>query len=446
MTNRLASFALQSSRRQFLERTAAAAGAMALAAPSLGATGAGNRVVLGLIGPGGMGMHHLRAFAGNPDAAVAYICDPDENRRRAAAAECEKLCGRPPRAVADMRRVFEDRAVDAVVIATPDHWHTPAALLALAAGKHVYVEKPCSHNIREGRLLVQAASRASRVVQVGTQGRSNETARRGIELLHRGAIGEVLVAKAWNSQRRANIGHVQPSDPPPHLDFDLWLGPAPATPYRSNLLPSTWRWFADFGCGDAGNDGVHELDIARWGLGIDAHPNTIAALGGKYVFDDDQQFPDTQYVVFEYEAAGRKRQLIYEHRIWSPYVQEGLENGNAFYGTEGMMIFGKQTGWRMEGPQNKLIQELRGSWSLDPHHRNFLDAIRNGIAPHAGAATGHFSAALAHLANLATRLGRTLRLDPLAERFAGDTEANASLARTYRQGHWAVPPGLRRTP
>lgn len=239
-----------------------------------------------------------------------------------------------------------------------------------------------------------------------------------------------------------------PSPPilPPHLDFDLWLGPAPATPYRSNLLPSTWRWFADFGCGDAGNDGVHELDIARWGLGIDAHPNTIAALGGKYVFDDDQQFPDTQYVVFEYEAAGRKRQLIYEHRIWSPYVQEGLENGNAFYGTEGMMIFGKQAGWRMEGPQNKLIQELRGSWSLDPHHRNFLDAIRNGIAPHAGAATGHFSAALAHLANLATRLGRTLRFDPLAERFAGDTEANASLARTYRQDHWAVPPALHATP
>src|SRR6185503_12130466 len=153
--------------------------------------------------------------------------------------------------------------------------------------------------------------------------------------------GEILVAKAWNSQLRGNIGKAQPSSPPAELDFDSWLGPAPHRPYQKNLLPSSWRWFFDFGCGDMGNDGVHDLDIARWGLGVETHPNRIAALGGKYFFDDDQQFPDTQNVLFEYDQNGRKKQLVFEQRIWSPYVQEGHENGNAWYGTKGMMVLGK---------------------------------------------------------------------------------------------------------
>jgi predicted dehydrogenase len=304
------------------------------------------------------------------------------------------------------------------------------------------VEKPVSHNIREGRLLAEAARRNKRVVQVGTQSRSAAHVKRAMELLHNGAIGDVLIAKAWNSQLRGNIGHAKPSTPPPQLDYDLWIGPAPMMPYQTNLLHSSWRWFLPFGAGDAGNDGVHDIDLARWGLGVDTHPNMIAGLGGKYFFDDDQQFPDTQYVVFEYENGAKKKQLIYEHRIWSPYVQEGNENGNAFYGTKGMMIFGKHAGWQLFGPRNKLIEEMKGQLDLSLHHRNFFDGIRSEKQLAANAETGHLSAALAHFANIVTRLGRTLKFDPAKEQFIGDDEANKLVRRTYREGHWAVPKGV----
>jgi predicted dehydrogenase len=432
----------ETNRRQFIQNTAVLAGAVTFTpAPSVKAAPANEKIVLGIIGPGGMGTNHLRALAGYKDVEIAFVCDADEKRCHTAANEAGKSSGKAPKAVKDMRRVFEDKAVDAVVIATPDHWHVPAAILALDAGKHVYVEKPCSHNVREGRLLVDAASRSKRVVQVGTQSRSAEHVRRAMEVLRNGAIGEVLISKAWNSQLRANIGHVRPSEPPAYLDYDLWVGPAPMMPYQSNLLHSSWRWFTAFGCGDAGNDGVHDIDIARWGLGVEAHPNTMTALGGKYFFDDDQQFPDTQYVAFEYEASGKKKQLIYEHRIWSPYVQEGHENGNAFYGTKGLMILGKHNGWQMYGPGNKLIEEMRGSVNLEAHHRDFFDCVRSGKAPRADAETGHLSAALAHFANIATRLGTSLKFDPAKEQFIGNHEANQLLRRTYREGHWAVPKG-----
>ena len=433
----------QTNRRQFIQDAAVLAGAVRITgAPAIHAADANEKIIIGLIGPGGMGLNHLRTLSSHKDVRVAYVCDPDEQSREAAASEVEKTFGSKPKAVNDMRRVFDDKSVDAVVIATPDHWHVPAALLALDSGKHVYVEKPCSHNVREGWLLVEAAQRSKRVVQIGTQSRSSEPVRRAMELLHNGAIGEVLVAKAWNSQLRTNIGHAQPAQPPSHLDFDLWLGPAPKVPYQSNLLHGSWRWFTAFGCGDAGNDGVHDIDIARWGLGVDTHPNRMTALGGKYFFDDDQQFPDTQYVAFEYEAGSKRKQLIYEHRIWSPYVQEGHENGNAFYGTKGMMLFGKKGGWQLYGPRNKLVEEMSGALSLAPHHRNFFDCMRNGKAPNADARTGHLSAALAHFANIATRIGRTLKFDAATEQFIGDGEANRMLSRTYREGHWAVPKGL----
>src|SRR5262245_53477378 len=281
----------QTTRRRFIQRTAILAGAATFpSAPSLNAAGASDKVVLAIIGPGGMGMNHLRALAPNKEVEIAYVCDVDEKRSNAAAEHAGKTSGKSPKVVKDMRRVFEDKDVDAVIIATPDHWHAPASILALDAGKHVYVEKPCSHNVREGRLLVEAARRAKRVVQIGTQSRSAEHVRRAMELLHNGAIGDVLIAKAWNSQLRGNIGHAKLSEPQPGLDYDLWVGPAPMTPYQSNLLPSSWRWFTAFGCGDAGNDGVHDIDLARCGLGVETHPNTMAGLGGKYFFDDDQQF------------------------------------------------------------------------------------------------------------------------------------------------------------
>jgi predicted dehydrogenase len=211
------------------------------------------------------------------------------------------------------------------------------------------------------------------------------------------------------------------------------------------MLPGIWRWWYAFGVGDIGNDGVHDIDLARWGLGVPEHPSTIAALGGKYFFDDDQQWPDTQYVVYEYPGdgqVGHKRQIIFEQRTWSPYVQEGLENGDAFYGTEGMMILGKSGGYQLFGPRNKLIEHVKaGSPDLAAHHDNFLACIRTGERPNADIEINHLTTSLCHLANIATRVGRVVRFDPKSETIAGDSEAAAMLRREYRPGHWATPKG-----
>ena len=433
------------SRRNLLKRSGAWATAVALTGlhGPRRAAAANDRISLGVIGPGGHGSGLLRSFAAQADVEVAYVCDPDASRMNQAARTVEQARGRAPQAVADLRRVLDDEEVDAVVIATPDHWHAPATILACQAGKHVYVEKPCSHNIREGRLMVEAARRYGRTVQVGTQSRSAAYVARAVQLLREGAIGEVLVAKAWNSQLRRDIGQSQPEEPPPHLDFDLWVGPAPMVPYQSTLLHATWRWFLAFGTGDIGNDGVHDIDIARWGLGVETHPDTVAAIGGKYFFGDDQQFPDTQYVVFEYNTAGaRKKQLVYEQRLWSPYVQEGYENGNAFYGTEGLLILGKHEGWQLYGPRNELRDQMKGRLDGALHHRDFLDCLKTGRRPVADIEIGHLSATLAHLGNIATRVGRVLHFDPRAEQIITDDQANGLVRRTYRAGHWAVPKGV----
>src|SRR5262245_21060249 len=262
-------------RRAFLQE--ASLGVAALSAAGARAAGANERITLGMVGCGGMMRHHIATFGKRKDVRIAYVCEVDQDRLDQAGKAVEKASGQAPRAVKDMRKVFDDGAVDAVVIATPDHWHAPAAILALGAGKHVYVEKPCSHNLREGRLLVQAAARAKKVVQTGTQTRSTEHAKAAMQALKEGIIGEVLVAKAWNSQKRKNIGKAKPTKPPAGLDFDLWLGPAPVVDYRPNMLPGIWRWWYDFGCGDMGNDGAHDTDLARWGLAGDSHPRNGAA-------------------------------------------------------------------------------------------------------------------------------------------------------------------------
>ncbi len=427
-------------RREFLRAAgAASAGAAALVvgAASPGATGANDRITIGVIGLS-RGKVLARAFAGH-GVKIGYVCDVDDNRLERARKEANA-----DQAVTDLRRILDDKSVDAVAIATPDHWHGPAAILACQAGKHVYVEKPCSHNIREGRSMIDTARRHNRVMQVGTQSRSTKMIREAIDLVRGGAIGEVLAAKAWNSQRRASIGHQGPSKPPPGFDYDLWVGPAPLRPFQANCHHYTWHWWYDFGTGDAGNDGVHELDIARWGLGDPDHPTRAAGFGSKLAFDDDQQFPDTQYVTFDYPAtaSGRSKLIVYEHRIWSPYMLQGHENGNVFYGTEGCLILGKGEGWKLYGPNNELLREASGTHSVEDHVANFLAAIRTGERPHADVEIGHRSATLAHLANILARAGAAeLAFDPQREEIAGNAEAATLLGREYRDGHWAIPEG-----
>jgi predicted dehydrogenase len=290
--------------------------------------------------------------------------------------------------------------------------------------------------------LVEAARRHKRIVQTGTQTRSSVENQEAMRRLNEGAIGEILVAKAWNSQRRRDIGHAKPSDPPKNFDYDLWVGPAPWMPFQANRHHYFWHWWYATGTGDMGNDGVHDIDIARWGLGVDEHPSRIAALGGKNYFDDDQQFPDTQYVAFEYPGASkadRPKQLIFEMRIWSPYRQEGFENGNAFYGTEGCMLLGKKEGWQLFGPRNELIESMTTGDRDVPHVRNFIECVQSGELPNAHAEIGHLSAALCHLGNLAVRAGTLLHFDPKTEQITNNDEANRLVCRNYREGHWATP-------
>lgn len=444
---------MSATRREFLEQSASTLTATTAAASWLyaSATDAADpasqgpeRIPVAIIGPGGMGMNHTNQLAANPAVRIAYVCDVDEQRAGRAADTVTKLSGVAPKVVKDLRQVLDDKQVRAVWIATPDHWHAPAAILAANAGKHVYVEKPCSHNVHEGRLMIDAARRHKVVMQVGTQSRSTAHVMKAIEKLRSGVIGEVLVAKAWNSQRRGTIGKQQPSEPPKSLDYDLWLGPVTHRPYQSNFLHGIWRWWYDFGCGDIGNDGVHDIDIARWGLGVQNHPDRIAAMGGKSYFEDDQQHADTQYIAFEYQGAskaGKPKQLIFEQRIWAPYFQEGFENGVAYYGTEGMLTLGKIGRYQIIGPRNKLIEESSGGGpDLTAHHQDFLNCIRSGERPHADIEINHLSTTLCHLGNIATRTGRVLHFNPVDEQIVGDAEANKLLAREYRD-HWARPVG-----
>ena len=433
-------------RRQFIKSSSASISALATVhlTSGLRAASPNDKVSLGIIGPGGMGRNHIGNLNKRKDVHIAFVCDPDSNHQAKAANMVESGTGIKPKQLGDMREMLEVKSVDAVFIATPDHWHAPAAILAAEAGKHVYVEKPCSHNVREGRLMIEAARRNRRVMQVGTQSRSTRHVQRAMELLHNGAIGRVLVAKAWNSQKRSSIGKAKPGAPPAHLDFDTWLGPAPKVSYQSNMLHGIWRWWHAFGTGDMGNDGVHDLDIARWGLGVTTHPSRIAALGGKYFFDDDQQFPDTQNVLFEYEPdteGGRPRQLIFEQRIWAPYFEQGYENGDAFYGTDGIMLLGKHGGWKLFGPRNKLREQMSGSPDLRAHHDDFFRCIREGSTPNADIEIGHLSSSLCHLGNIATRVGRVLEFDPKREQIVRDDEANALVTRKYSD-HWGRPNGV----
>ena len=430
----------RSTRRALLRRTGVIAGTtLIFGGSAMKARGANERVTVGVVGCGGQGRCHLRSYKAVAEAEVVCICDPDERRRREAGKESGVK-----REAADLRRILDDKSIDAISIATPDHWHAPAAILACDAGKHVYVEKTCTHNLREGRLLLEAARRNNCVVQQGTQCRSAPYMIEAVERLREGLIGDVLAAKAWNIQRRGSIGRVRPSSPPQGLDYDLWLGPAPFVPYQENRLHGNWHWWYDFGTGGMGNDGVHDLDYAVWGLGVDTHPASVVGPGGKYAVDDDQQFPDTQTVVFEYPQdgkVGQRRMLIYEQRLWSTNYPYNVDSGVEFYGTKGQLFLSRRGKAQLLGERNKRLDvdlPLRVPDVTD-HVNDFVDAIRHNRRPHADIEIARRTAALVHMGNIATRVGRSLRFDSDTERFVGDDEANKFVEREYRKDHWAAP-------
>jgi predicted dehydrogenase len=430
-----------SSRRRFIGQSVI--GAVSLRQAAGAALGSPNqKLLVGLIGCGGRGVHDAGLFRKIPNVDVAWVCDVDERRRLEAARSLDVA---PQRAVSDLRRILDEKSVDIVIVATPDHWHSPAAILACEAGKHVYVEKPISHNIREGRLLIEAAVRNKTLVQHGTQCRSTGMMINAVKLLREGIIGEVLTAKCWNIQRRGALPPGKETDPPADLDYDSWIGPATMIPYRTNRVHNRWTMWYHFGAGDMGNDGVHDLDYTRWGLGVNTHPDKISAQGGKYHIDDETEFPDTQQVTFEYSGDGKvgsKRMLIYEQRLWSTNFPHNCDSGAEFYGTKGQMFLSRRGKIEVLGDRNVPVKlDVKPEPQNDAAHAmNLCDALRNGTSLNADALTGHLSTSLCHLGNIATRLVRSLKFDPQQESIVGDDEANLLIRREYRD-HWGRPKG-----
>jgi predicted dehydrogenase len=403
---------------------------------------AGSEVRIGMIGLGGRGTALLTQELPKSGGSVkvTHLCDVDQARlEKAQAAAAKAGFGSGIRGSADLRRVLEDKNVDAVIIATPDHWHAPAAILACAAGKDVYVEKPVSHNLREGRLLVDAARKYNRIVQAGMQSRSRPSTIQAIDVVKSGKLGRVLMAKAWNAQLRDDIGKKAPATVPPGVDYDLWVGPAEMTPYQANRFHYQWHWHWAYGTGDIGNDGAHQIDIARWALEVEL-PDRVTGVGAKYYFEDDQQTPDTMTLHFDYDG---KKGLIWEMRIWHDYGLEGIDNGVAVYGTDGFLHIGRwnrKWGFRLFDKGGKMMQEYQDG-EPDFHMRNFLECVQSRKKPNCEIEIGHVSNSHCHLGNIVSRTGRNVRFDSTKETILHDSEANSMLRRTYRQ-HWATPKGV----
>jgi predicted dehydrogenase len=438
------------SRRRFVQMSAA------IATSAFPILGANDKVQLGIVGLGGRGNDHMNFYGKlDTECRMAAVCDVNQAARERAVARIQKEKGFAPKDFSDMRKMFESKEVDAVSVATPNHWHALAAIWACQAGKDVYVEKPASHNCHESRKMVEAARKYNRMVQVGSQSRSIPHKMRAIQLLQEGVIGQVYHARGLCFRRRFSIGHSPDEAVPPGLDWSLFLGPAQYKPYSKNKFAYNWHWFWDTGNGDIGNQGVHEMDIALWGLGRTAWPNSVQSSGGKYVWKDDQETPNTLHTVFDFGDA----ELSFDTRNL-PTPPEGLANftgspnyvGNIFFGDQGFLAVDSQ-GFRVyKGTLNisgdaargagaggrdrfeKTMEEKGSGEDTLPHMKNFFDAIRarDYKLLHAEIAIGARSASFCHVGNIAFRVARSLRMNTSTGRFLGDDEANSLLTRDYR--------------
>jgi predicted dehydrogenase len=409
-------------RRQFLGTAAAAGAALTLAPRS--AFGANDRLVVGVMGLGGRGTGLAKTFAQQPNTEVAYVCDVDTTRAGKAGDEVGKVA-KAPKTVQDFRRILDDKAVDVLVVATCNHWHAPAAILGCAAGKHVYVEKPCSHNPREGELMVEVAHKHNRRVQMGNQRRSWPVVIEAIEQLRSGIIGRAYYAEAWYTNNRPTIGKGKEAKVPEGLDYDLWQGPAPKKAFHDNYLHYNWHWFWHWGNGELGNNGVHTIDVCRWGLGVD-FPLTVESTGGRYRYEDDQETPDTNLVTYTFEG----RKAIHWNGLSCNRLPEGKSQDILFHGEKGSLAI-NGSGYAIYDEKGREVKKAGGNGGDVVHIANFLDAIRGGKALNSEIEEGHKSTLLCHLGNIAYRTGRSLRCDAKTGRILGDKEAAALWGREY---------------
>ena len=418
-----------SSRRVFLSATAAAAAATTVASASAAPSPA-EKVVIGVMGVS-RGSALANVFASLPDVEVRYVCDTDQNRLNAFQESLAKKVSYEVKGVQDFRRILDDAEVDALVCAAPNHWHAPASILACVAGKHVYVEKPCSHNAREGELLIEAARKYKRCVQMGNQRRSGDKITEAMQLLHSGRIGRVYYSRSWYAATRGPIGTGTPAEVPPHIDYDLWQGPAPRQPFTSNRLHYNWHWVWHYGNGELGNNGIHSIDLSRWGLQVD-YPTRVVSSGGRWVFDDDQQTADTHVVSFEFPG---EKQIVWECLSCNRYGMDGTGFGATFHGEKGTLRL-SEWGYKLFDEKGKETETVNGSDGLKAHIENFVAAVRAndpGLL-HSEIEEGHKSTLLCHLGNIAHRTGDSLKCDPANGRILSNDEAMKLWSREYEPG------------
>jgi len=423
-------------RRHFLMGSAAALGAAqsVFGAPS-------DTVRIGQIGVGkahtpaghGRGRDHIAGYGPLQNVEIVAVADIDKQNLEEGAALIEKSKGKKPQCYADFRKMLEDKSIDAVSIATPNHWHTLMAIWACQAGKDVYVEKPCSHNIFEARQIVAAARKYDRMVQQGSQSRSMAGLQDAVQKMKDGAIGDLYLARGLCYKWRDTIGHTPVSAVPPGVDYDLWTGPAPKREFTANRFHYNWHWFWDTGNGDIGNQGIHQMDIARWGLGV-RFPVKASAIGGHFMFDDDQETPNTLNAAFEFEENGKRKMLEFEVRHWITNGESTVSSGvgNLFYGSKGYLaVNGESYKTFLDRGQTPGPQ---GSGGGD-HFKNFTDAVksRKRESLNAEIEIGAASTVLVHLANISYRLGRTVNFDPATMTITGDAEAAKLMTRDYRK-------------
>lgn len=426
----------ESSRRRFLQTTGAALAAGPFILSRAHGQSSNEIVNHAVIGTGGQGSQHVKRFNAVKNCRVIAVCDLDPERLDKAASSLQDASVKK---YADFRKLLENKDVDSVSVATADHWHVPVALAAILAGKHVYVEKPCSHNIHEANLLAKCAREHKKCVQHGTQRRSSAEDMAGVRALKEGLIGDVYAAKAINHQLREKIGKAREEAPPPGVDYDMWLGAAPKVPFTKNRWHYNWHWFWDYGGGDLVNDGVHQLDEAVWGMGLDGqYPEAVVTSGGQLWYDDDHETPDTQTIIYEYPG----RQIIYEMRLWTDYPMEGHDNGTVFYGTQGKMEIGRKGAIATVG--DKVIDVKPEDYGIVAEEimPNFITAVRSDDPSllnnpiELGAVTTN----LCHLGNIGVRCGGIkLTYDPKTESITRASEnkakANSLIRREYRKGY-----------
>jgi predicted dehydrogenase len=442
---------MKKSRRAFVKNAGLAATTLTLGGvvPGFSAkhynniVGANEKIAIACMGVNSRGLAVSTNFAAQKNAVVRYIADVDSRAADRCINAVEKIQQTRPAAAPDFRKALEDKDIDALVVTAPDHWHAPAAILACAAGKHVYLEKPCSHNPHEGELLIKAAERYNKVIQMGNQRRSWPNVAAGIADLRAGIIGKVYYAKTWYTNNRASIGTGKKTEVPSWLDFDLWQGPAPRRPYQDNLIHYNWHWFWHWGTGEALNNGTHMVDLARWGMGLE-YPTRVSSAGGRYRYQDDWETPDTQVIDMEFS---NKALITWEGRSCNGRNTEGSSVGVVFYGENGALQIDAGNAYKVFDLKNTLVKEEKNDRSIDArnlanpaqeldaiHLNNFMDAIKGKAKLAADIQGGHQSTLLVQLGNIAQRTGRTLNIDPSNGHILNDKEAMKLWKRTYEKG------------